>query len=893
MSTIWRRAPFALLHHRVVLAAVLAAAGLVALTAASAPLLTSSTASTALKNQLAELSPLGTGLEIKSTLVATSQDQAAMRAVAGRNGAGAVRLASTLGSLGSPIRTLVLGSSENLPVASSSGGFTEVVAMSRTGVLGHIRKLAQVPGAGIWISDVTARALRVRPGGRITFTSSSFLGGNHAISERVKGIYRALAYQPESPYWVNFRSLIYPLTPDLSPPSPFAFATPSELFRLQSLLGGGQLDSITEFPVDPRNVTLPIARRLAAGFAMVNHQLVKGRTRAAQAMGCHGFQDQCAATSSLSAAVTLADDNVAAISPIVSLLSDLGMLLAFSLAAASGAFTVRRRQTEAAFMFSRGERATSFAARTGLESSIPTLVGAACGVAIALGLARVLSPRGTIDPATLSSSVERAGGAAVIALALMAFVALAAFQGLFDTGRRTRRWRRPIPWEVIPLGAGAYLIYDITTGGGLARSASTISEYPTLAVFVAPLLLATGVAGLATRVVRRGLSIMSARFETLPNAVFLAQRRILAARGMLTVIMVVLVVSFTGFFYAEVLSASLSETTAEKGYIGIGSDVEGMIGNLQLPLSKLGYPATTVAYGNGAANVNGDGGEDVDVLTVTPATLEQVLHWSSNWGPSPAPLLRNLSSATALPLPVIVTSSMPSTLHALSIQGLRIPVRVIGRVRAFPGMTTRPLAVVATQSLASASTRLGLPDPLGTPIYYIWLKGPPGAAARLTRPPVDAAFINTIDGFRHNPNIELATRSYLYLRAIAIGAAILALAALALYLQARQRSQTIASALSGRMGLSRRTEIYSLVIELAAVLLFGAVLAGVTTVLVARPITHHVDLLPEYPPGPVFVTPWHVFLGSLVGLLVIAVAAGGLARWSASRANVSEEMRIA
>ena len=73
--------------------------------------------------------------------------------------------------------------------------------------------------------------------------------------------------------------------------------------------------------------------------------------------------------------------------------------------------------------------------------------------------------------------------------------------------------------------------------------------------------------------------------------------------------------------------------------------------------------------------------------------------------------------------------------------------------------------------------------------------------------------MTTVDTFRQSPDVLLATRTYSYLRTIAIAAGVLVLVGLLLYLQARQRSQAIASALGRRMGLGRGAETLSLCLE--------------------------------------------------------------------------------
>ena len=301
-----------------------------------------------------------------------------------------------------------------------------------------------------------------------------------------------------------------------------------------------------------------------------------------------------------------------------------------------------------------------------------------------------------------------------------------------------------------------------------------------------------------------------------------------------------------------------------------------------------------MSWGNGAATINTPAGEQVDVLTVDPKTLPGVLHWKKAWGPSPVGLLGQLDAAPASPLPVILVGGVPGPIRALSMAGGRFPVRVLGRLHAFPGMTTNPLVVTSRDALARAAKARRVYDPLGVGINYVWVKGPPVAASEaLTASRLGATFVTTVDTFWRNPDVRLATRTYSYLRVVAIGSALLSLVCLLLYLQARQRSQAIASALSRRMGLSRASEVASLFLELATLLLFSFAVGAVVAIAAAFPVTRHVDLLPEYAPGPLAVIPEPVIWLTLAGLVLVAAATAALTSWSASRMDVSKELRVA
>jgi putative ABC transport system permease protein len=887
ISAHWRRAPFVLRHHVSILVAVLAAALLVGLTASSAPFLSTAAGSAALKNRLNDLDPLTTGIEIQRDGGATRGQSAS--AVQRRLDAGVAAVAARVGSLGAPVKTLELP--DGGATDSKGNGFAEIHIMARSGVLDHVKVLARVPGPGLVIADTTAKALHVHPGDSIRLQTTSIDGEpSRFVPVRVAGIYRALAYEPEEPYWANFVAKIYPANPDAPVPTPFAFVSRGGLLDLGAKLGTGGYQATDELPVDPRHLTLPGARALDRRVAALSTELTAGKTALARQTGC-----PCVVVSSLTAAITLADDNISAISPVVTLLSDIGIAIALAVAATAGAFGVRRRQTEAALMAARGEHVAAFSARTGLEALLPVIVGAIVGLALAVGATGLFAPAGTVDAATFRSGISRTALVALIALVLLAAAAGASFLRLLDTSGDSRRLLRYFPWELIAIGVGVYLLVDIRGGGGLARSGASGTEHPTLVVFVFPLLLVAGVMGLVTRLWRFGLRRGFRRARGFPTPLFTAVRRLAAARGLLVGLTVVLAVSFAAFFYAETVNESLKQSTLEKAYIGFGSDVQGQVGESAVVPRNFPFPTTFANYANGAAVYGPGEGTSADVLTVDPKTLAGAIHWRSAWGRPPAVEMRELAAAPALPLPVIVSDTVPDSLHAITIQGTRFPIRIIDRLHAFPGMTTNPLFITSTASLATASRKLHNVNPLlGVSRNYIWAKGPPSTLVKaLEAPGLDIAYVTSIDAFRKDPQILLATRTYSYVRTVALAAALIALAGLVLYLQARSQTQRIASALARRMGLSAGSEILSLFLELAAILLASAVVGIGVAAAVAAPIVKHVDLLPDFVPSSVAVIPWDVAAFLCLALLVVAAIAATVTSVLSRRTDVSEDLRVA
>ncbi len=896
------KAPVVLLSFRSVLLVVFVASLLTALTAAASPFVSTAAGSEALRNRLAELTPLATGLQIEAPLQLQRGTPAGLARLASASEADAKRLAATLGEVGAPILT-----AESSPLYSLGSASNPVRLLARSGALAHVKVIAHTSGPGVWISNITAELGRLKPGGKLRFASGR--PGGSGIVLRVKGIYRALSRSPQSAYWVNLFQDIYPLDPNDPPPPSYLLLGLDDFYRVVLATGGGGFRygndggfgtgsgvpmTMLEFPVDPKGLTLGRARALEQRFDAASRALPA--TALGRELGCGGpFTNPCTTGVGLAPAVLLADQNVEAVKVPVTLLADAGAAIALAVAAAAGLFSVRRRRAEVALAYARGEHVASFAARTAVEAFLPALLGGAAGFGLAYGLTGVFAPSGSTDHATVDAGALDATVAVVVALALLVGAASFAFLRLYDTGARPLPWLRWLPWELPLLAVAIYLLVRITSGGGLSGSASSGAAHPTLAVFVFPLLLVAAVAGLLSRAARLGLALGSGWVARVRRvAIYLALRRLAAARGLLVVLAVVTAVALGAFCYAESLASSLAHTTTEKAYIATGSDAEASIAPEQQLPKRFPYPLTKVEFANQNASLDAADGTQVDVMLVDPATVVGAIHWQGDWGPDPGRLLHELAAAPDQPLPVIVTEDAAS-MHVLWASGTRFPVRVIGVVKAFPEMAAGiPLVVTSYRAFAEESARLRSDDPLGVLQAYVWGKGPPAAVERaIISSPLNAYFPSSIDTFLRDPNVLLATRTYSFMRTIALAAAVLVLLGLLLYLQARQRSQVIASALARRMGFGAGSEALSVSLEVFAILAFAALVGGGIAIAAAGPVVRHIDPLPLDAPAPIFALPLGALVTAAGGLLGVAALAGALTTWRGRRAIVSEELRVA
>ena len=190
--------------------AVASAACLVALAAASAPLLRAGAESEALKGKLELLTPLNAGATIRTPIHGNAP--AADR----RRRAAVQELARSLPFVGSPVLTTM--GSGNVGGAANEGDIPlAVVAMARTGATAHVQRLAG-GGTGAWVAGSVAKLARVRPGDDLTVLPGPG-GAPGRATVRVGAVYRQLDQDLGNPYWANFTSLIRAIGVD-PPPLP-------------------------------------------------------------------------------------------------------------------------------------------------------------------------------------------------------------------------------------------------------------------------------------------------------------------------------------------------------------------------------------------------------------------------------------------------------------------------------------------------------------------------------------------------------------------------------------------------------------------------------------------------------------------------------------------------
>ena len=843
---LWFRAPAALLHHAAVAVAVVGASGLLALAAASAPLLRSGAESEALKSKLATMSPLAAGLTIEARDARLTDDTSRRHAIE--------QIAASIPDTRPPIVT-----ASTTAFAPTEGNPLEIIPMSREGATAHVKRLSG-NGDGAWIAERDAKLLGLRPGSKLTLATE----GKPPVHVRIGAVYLPLDQDIDNPYWVNFIARIRAYGVDPPPLPTFLLVDRAELFRIAHAVGGDVVRSTYEIPAEPGAMTPAKAQRLERRFTAVRHDL-KGA-----GLGC-----PCSATTALAAAIRLASLSVSALTPLIGLLAGFAAAIAIGAALAAGAFGARRRAGETSLSAAHGELRAAFATRAALEAAGPAVLGATVGLAVALVAVALFTPDGTVDRGTTVDAVV-AGAAAALAAAAAVGVGAALVRG--PLLRREHGRRLVPPWELLPLAAAGVVLGIVETGGGLTSNAA-VGAHPRLVVLSLPLLVAAGAGGLIVRALRRPLR----RARPHADPLFLAVRRLAAARSMLVLLTVTGSVAIAAFAFAEILDSTLRSSTAEKAYVANGADVQGIVDATQSLPGPLPYPAARVVEDFDDARVEGSN-TSLELMSVRPAELSRVIRW--HWEGDPRKSLERLAGSSAA-LPAIANSSAAHA-QAIFFDGKRIPVHVVDVVRSFPGMVEgEDVLVVPAAKLERIVDR-----PYESATAYVWVAGPTDEVVRaLERSTPAPTYITTVRHFLESADLDTATRTYGYLRLVAGGAAAVALLALLLYMRARARQQVVTSELLERMGMHAAARATASGLEAAALAAFACAVGIGAALLAAGPVATRVDPIAQYAPRAALDVPWATLLASGVVFVLIGGLAGALT--SITRADVAEAVRVA
>ena len=407
-----------------------------------------------------------------------------------------------------------------------------------------------------------------------------------------------------------------------------------------------------------------------------------------------------------------------------------------------------------------------------------------------------------------------------------------------------------------------------------------------------PILFIAGFAGLASRGLRRLLPALRALGTRRGPVLYFTTRRLAGASGIALALVTASALAVGILAYAGALTSSVTATSRAKAEVATGSDASVAFPNDPSIPSGL-TAATKVTTIEGLIWFPTQ--EPLTGLAVDRLTFAQAAYWERGFADRPLPdLLRLLAPPASGPLPVLIAGGDLPTRGSLLLVGaanasneVNVPVRVVARVKAFPGQQPNTPLVVMDRSAAARAKLNGL--------VWLWAKGDPqqifGAIRRAQLPTLAESSVEDVQ--RQTPEFLALSWAFGFLKALGIMTGLIALGGVLLYLEARQRQREISYVLSRRMGLSRRAHRASVTFELAGMLLIAFVIGSVLAGVAARVISGKLDPLPTLPPPPVFRLPLPLFGLTALALVVTAAVGAWRVQRAADRAPVSEVMRLA
>jgi hypothetical protein len=644
-------------------------------------------------------------------------------------------------------------------------------------------------------------------------------------------------------------------------------------------------------PVATTEVSLRDAQRLAAGIESVRSRLGVRDAAPGSVLGGTGgvtpFSESPVA--GVVAEATKARAELAASTRAISLAA---VVIALAAAAAAGVYATRRRRVQASMLSVRGMGPIGQGLLAAAEAALPVAIGGAVGWVAVTELVRAFGPSGGIDPVARTEALGLAIRVSAIGVVLYGVAAGLATLADRDAPRgKAARIAGRIPWEPVVLVLAAAALYEI-------RSRPAAAGGPDVLLLAFPWLVVAGLAGLVARGVPRAVAALRGRVPPRRTAVYFAVRRLASAPKTALVTVTGTAVAVGVLVYAGTLSATVDRTAESKAVAASGSDlalpiarpVSGPVSAVPPPGAATRSSTVVVRLGTGRLSSGGP----VDVLAVDPATFERGAEWDPSFSSKPlSALLHDLTGPTPKRIPAIVAGGSAPATAGVVVQGHPVAVRVVDRVGAWPGMRDpdRALVVVARDAI---DRKQPLMFGLHSTAAELWERGDPAALrSRLEDAGTDTAQAVLIGDVRRRPDLLALTWAIQLLLALGIAAAIVAVVAAVLSMQARQESRDLAYALGRRMGLADRTHRRALSLELGTLLAVAAVLGSALAVGASLLVRARLQVVPGLPGPTVFTLPWRMLLGIAAGTVVVAVVGGWLIQRRARRTNVAEVLRVA
>jgi hypothetical protein len=894
---VWTKTPLILLRYPGLAAGLALGALLLAIAVAAYPLFISASASTLVEAELGKplVTRYGAGMTYRNSEIPFDQPAPVGMGPGLRHELIGDAFDETAGE--SPYLGPTISSIVGPTVSISPVGHPERIRSARlfagTGAIRHVRVLGGRQGPGVWLPDLVADALRVGPGDRIELAHQT-----GSVDLAIDGVYDALYSQPLSGYWVQWIDDVYPPCPDCSPPPQFAILGHGQLIDISRQLDVTEASFAWQAPLDAATeLTLSGARDLSRFVERFRALISDEGTATGRLFDCcylfhTGFRHESRVVSRINQVVSRVEERMTVIEGPGRLLETAGVVVALAVIAAAGAFGMAARRTEARLLFARGTGRVAVAATASLESILPCVVGAAVGLGLAFLLARAAGSDAQLE----SEARNAAFGASALAMLgstlAVGLVSAASFGGTVEHHRSRWQplWR--MPWELALLAFAFYAYRRLPAGGGFV---STSDLRPDVFILLFPLSLIGGFALLGARLFRDVFRGLRDRTGTSGPTPYLVVHRLAGAGDITVLLLAAAVLTLGTFVQGRTLVRSLETTVDAKAKVFVGSDVHGWVHpEAQIP-DDFPLPATKVTRQSEAGTLD-PGGGSFDLLAVDPETLPEGAYWLDRFSDvSLQEIARRLGEPPEDQRIPVAVAGGGGRIDSMELQQRLLPVRVVARTTAFPGMLSkRPLVVADAEFIRGEFDRTGNPLDNGNAATELWVRGDRRSAVRalssLDPPPYQTI---TAAEVRDVPYISAVIGTFTVLNALGLAAGALVIAATLMYLQARERAQIVAFGLSLRMGSSPPAHRWWLAIEMATMLVWSYLLAVVLALAAVFLMAGFLDPLPAIPPAPLVDVPVALIAAALGVLIVVSWAGAWYMTRRAAATRLGEVMRVA
>ncbi|MGA9159954.1 MAG: FtsX-like permease family protein [Actinomycetota bacterium] len=756
--------------------------------------------------------------------------------------------------------------------------------------LAHVDVLEGSADEGVLVPDLVSDALGISPGDRIEVGSPD----EGTVTLPVGGIYRSLYRGDISGYWRPWHDELVLYCPDCSPPAQALIMSRSQFDDAARATGLDHVSYAWQAPV-ARDLTLQEAENAARITSGISDRISDRSllNRCFIAFFCNRASGPQWG-SAMDDVVRDVHGRLIALEGSAKLLRVAGILVALAVVAGAGAFAMAARRVESTLLFARGARPRAVGGRASLEAMLPCVTGAAAGLGLAFAFVRTIGPEGALASHATAQAMWSAAIAGIAAVVAIGIVSTVSFLRQSEQHRSRFGVLSRVPWELALIALSLLILQRLRSGGAVVIDQELRTKAPSLLLFAFPIAFLAGFVALIARVVVLVLTWARGKSARWGTSAYLAVHR-LAARSRLTLLLIAAAGLCLGLFVqAQTVARSMAVTVDAKAGVYVGSDVEARIDSINTTPERFPLPLTRVVRRLQAGELRA--GVPFDLLAIDTETFASTAYWDPAFASEPlGTLIHRLSASSDGALPVVIASAPNAFPSSITIDSRTLPVRIVGRADAFPGMTSlRPLVVVDSARLINAFD--GAPNPLTGPNASdeLWIRGSPAAArTALTKLSYVPELVLTADKVKDIPYIAAVIDTFLVMNGLGLLAALLVFAALLMYLQTRQRAEIVSYGLSLRMGMRSSRHLLAIATEVGAMLVIAYVAGGVLAIVAARLTIPLLDPIEAIPPEPIGVVPVVTVALAAPVLLLVAFAGGWLTERRARTADLGQVMRLA